>query len=37
MTPDIRMDDNSRKNVGEILTRILADVYVLYTKTRNYH
>ena len=37
MTPNIGMDDKSRKNVGAILTRILADAYVLYTKTRNYH
>lgn len=37
MTLSIGIDDKSRKKVGEILRRVLADAYVLYTKTRNYH
>jgi starvation-inducible DNA-binding protein len=34
---DIGLEDDSRKGVISILNTLLADEYVLYTKTRNYH
>ena len=34
---DIGIDDRARKKVAEILQAILADEYILYTETRNYH
>ena len=37
MTPNIDIPDKERAAVVEILNRLLADEYVLYTKTRNYH
>jgi len=36
-TLSIGLGDDSRKGVIEILNILLADEYVLYTKTRNYH
>ncbi len=37
MKPDIGISDENRKAVVDILNALLADQYVLYTKTRNYH
>ena len=37
MKLNIGIPDKDRKGVIEILNHILADEYVLYTKTRNYH
>jgi starvation-inducible DNA-binding protein len=37
MQPNIGLADAQRKGVAQILTGLLADEYVLYTKTRNYH
>jgi starvation-inducible DNA-binding protein len=37
MTPNIGIADDDRKAVVTILNTLLADEYVLYTKTRNYH
>ena len=37
MKPNIRLTDKERSGVVEILGALLADEYVLYTKTRNYH
>jgi starvation-inducible DNA-binding protein len=37
MSPNIGMSDSNRANVVKILNTLLADEYVLYTKTRNYH
>ena len=37
MKPSIAVSDSSRKAVAKILDALLADEYVLYTKTRNYH
>lgn len=34
---DIGIADADRDQVVKILTKVLADQYVLYTKTRNYH
>jgi starvation-inducible DNA-binding protein len=34
---NIGLSDRSRQAVVAILSRLLADEYVLYTKTRNYH
>jgi starvation-inducible DNA-binding protein len=34
---NIGLADEQRQGVAEILSRLLADEYVLYTKTRNYH
>ena len=34
---NIGIDDKNRDQVGKILNRVLADEYVLYTKTRGYH
>ena len=36
-TLDIGLGDEARKGVIEVLNTLLADEYVLYTKTRNYH
>lgn len=35
--PEIGLSDESRAGVAEIFNTLLADEYVLYTKTRNYH
>lgn len=37
MKPRIGIADDMRRGVVEILSTLLADEYVLYTKTRNYH
>ena len=37
MKPDIGLSDANRNGVVKLLTPLLADEYVLYTKTRNYH
>lgn len=37
MQPNIGISDRNREAVVRILTVLLADEYVLYTKTRNYH
>ena len=37
MKPKIGIADDMRRGVVEILSTLLADEYVLYTKTRNYH
>ena len=37
MPIDIGLTEDQRRGVAEILTHALADVYVLYTKTRKYH
>ena len=37
MTPKIGIPDDKRAGVVSLLTGLLADEYVLYTKTRNYH
>ena len=37
MNPDIGMSESNRASVVKILNTLLADEYVLYTKTRNYH
>ena len=37
MAPNIGIADDRRDGVLRILTPLLADEYVLYTKTRNYH
>src|SRR5205085_6321250 len=37
MTPDIGLRDAERQGVIALLNTLLADEYVLYTKTRNYH
>jgi starvation-inducible DNA-binding protein len=37
MKMNIALSDEQREGVGEILNTLLADEYVLYTKTRNYH
>ncbi|MCE9652874.1 MAG: DNA starvation/stationary phase protection protein [Nitrosarchaeum sp.] len=34
---NIGISDQDRKGVVDILAKLLADEYVLYTKTRNYH
>jgi starvation-inducible DNA-binding protein len=34
---NIGISEQDRKGVTDILTTLLADEYVLYTKTRNYH
>jgi starvation-inducible DNA-binding protein len=34
---NIGLTDEQRAGVAEILDRTLSDLYVLYTKTRNYH
>lgn len=35
--PDLGLTDEARKGVVDILNTLLADEFVLYTKTRNYH
>jgi len=37
MNPNIGITDSNRQSVANELTKILADEYVLYTKTRNAH
>ena len=37
MTIEIGIPDTARRSVADILNHLLADEYVLYTKTRNYH
>lgn len=37
MEPEIGLDEKSRRGVVDILNQLLADEYVLYTKTRNFH
>jgi starvation-inducible DNA-binding protein len=37
MSPDLGIDDKDRASVITMLNALLADEYVLYTKTRNYH
>jgi starvation-inducible DNA-binding protein len=37
MQPNIGLGDQAREGVVAILNTVLADEYVLYTKTRNYH
>ena len=37
MKPNIGMTDTQRKTVCGVLSSLLADEYVLYTKARNYH
>ncbi|MBI5147215.1 MAG: DNA starvation/stationary phase protection protein [Thaumarchaeota archaeon] len=37
MVVNIGISDGNRKGVNQILNDLLADQYVLYTKTRNYH
>ncbi len=37
MTPNIGITDDHRDGAQKILETLLADEYVLYTKTRNYH
>jgi starvation-inducible DNA-binding protein len=37
MHPNIGLVDEAREGVVAILNTVLADEYVLYTKTRNYH
>jgi len=37
MKPSIGISDSNRQSVVKILNTLLADEYVLYTKTRNYH
>ena len=37
MSPHIGIAEGERKKIVTILNTLLADEYVLYTKTRNYH
>ena len=37
MKPNIGLADKDREGVVKILNTVLADEYVLYTKTKNYH
>ncbi len=37
MKTNIGLTDNQRKSVVHLLSTLLADEYVLYTRTRNYH
>jgi starvation-inducible DNA-binding protein len=37
MKPNIGLTEATRSGVIELLTPLLADEYLLYTKTRNYH
>jgi len=34
---DIGIDENARREIGEGLSRLLADTYTLYLKTHNFH
>ena len=35
--PDLGLKDSSRKSIAALLVPVLADEYILYTKTRNFH
>ncbi len=37
MEPNIGISAQDRKKIVDILTRLVSDEYILYTKTRNYH
>ena len=37
MKPNIGLSDKEREGVAKILSTLLSDEYVIYTKTRNYH
>ena len=37
MNPNLGIDESQRVEIVRILNAVLADEYVLYTKTRNYH
>src|SRR5256884_1974635 len=37
MNPNLGINDKARAGVVQILTTLLADEYVLYTRPRNYH
>ncbi|MEZ5354681.1 MAG: DNA starvation/stationary phase protection protein [Bryobacteraceae bacterium] len=37
MKPNLGLTDEQRSGVAALLSKTLADEYVLYTKTRNYH
>lgn len=37
MKTNIALSDGQREEVVKILSTLLSDEYVLYTKTRNYH
>lgn len=37
MTINIGIDDSNRKAVADLLNKLLADEFVLYVKTRNFH
>jgi starvation-inducible DNA-binding protein len=37
MKTDIGLSDNARQTVADALGRLLADTYVLYVKTQNFH
>ena len=37
MKANIGISDKNSKEVASVLNKILADEYLLYTKTRNYH
>jgi starvation-inducible DNA-binding protein len=37
MNPNIGLTDGNRQAVVDLLNTLLADEYLLYTKTRNYH
>ena len=37
MKPNIGLSDKERVGVAKILSTLLSDEYVIYTKTRNYH
>ncbi len=37
MKPNLGLSDKNRQGSVEVLSRMLADEYVLYTKLRNYH
>lgn len=37
MEPNIGISADNTKNIIDILNRLLANEYILYTKTRNYH
>ncbi len=37
MKANIGISEKNSKEVGSVLNKILADEYLLYTKTRNYH
>lgn len=37
LAPNIGLSEHERTGSGELLNRLLADIVVLYIKTRNYH